>query len=456
MKMKTRKKVGKLVLCAAILASGLTSISVAASSNWSIEDDYTSAWSRQQAEKVALTEETTAPIIDMDFEDVAPDVWVWDTWPLQNRDGSLANVKGYKIAFALVAPRTYTWHDRHTEARIGMFYSKNGKDWTYAGIPYDYDNALGHMQWAGSAMLDEKGKVHFFYTATTDMNANGGKEFNKDGWVQRAEQRLAKTTFDISADKNGVHLTNEGDHQILLEADGHHYETIEQFQEHGNIITGFRDPFFFQDPNTGEEYIIWEGQAGTNRNDLKPENIGDKEYRDTHTVADHAKFYNGNIGIAKVLDNDITKLEILPPLLESVGVNHQMERPHVVVKDDTYYLLTISHEFTFAPGLSGPDGLYGFVGEGSLRTDYKPVNGTGLVVANPAEKPFQAYSWWAAPDGQVISFINEPLDENGQVQFGGTFAPTLKVSFDGDTTKIVKEMQAGEIKPFGPYGRSLR
>ncbi|MCR6105625.1 glycoside hydrolase family 68 protein [Salipaludibacillus agaradhaerens] len=438
-------------VCTAILGSSLMASTVFATSDWDAEDDYTAVWTRQQAENVALTKDTTAPLLetDEDFELVAPDKWVWDTWPLQNRDGSLAQVNGYTIAFALVAPRDLGWGERHTEARIGMFYSKDGKDWTYAGIPYDYDKAYGHMQWAGSAMLDNDGKVHFFYTATG--RKDNSEYFDQPGWEPMAEQRLAKTTFDISADKDGVHLTKEDEHQIMLEADGEYYETLGQWGSNGNIISAFRDPFFFQDPNTGEEYIIWEGQAGPKSNGLKPENIGDEAYRKNANVPDRAELYNGNIGIAKVLDEDVSELKMLPPLLESIGVNHQLERPHVVVDGDTYYLLTISHTFTYAPGLTGPEGLYGFVNEGGLRGDYEPLNDGGLVIGNPAESPGQAYSWWVAPDGQVISFINEPLDENGEVQFVGTFAPTLQLSFDGDQTKIEKEMGYGEIRPFGAY-----
>ncbi|MGM0874699.1 MAG: glycoside hydrolase family 68 protein [Bacillota bacterium] len=440
MEMKTRNKskFKKLVLTAVVAANCLAVTPTLAAE---VSPDYTSVWSRQQAEKVTLTEETTAPKIDLEFDLVAPDQWVWDTWPLQNRDGSLAIVNGYRVAFALVAPRTLGWGDRHTEARIGMFYSKNGKDWTYAGIPYNYDNAKGYMQWAGTSMIDEKGKVHLFYTATGDRD-----NWDYNGWDKRAVQRLAKTTFDINADKNGVHLTNEGKHEIILEADGKHYETIEQ--ANSPIITAFRDPFFLQDPNTGKEYIIFEGQAGSNRDYIKPENIGDEEYRKTHSVPAGAELYNGNIGIAEVLDEDVSELKLLPPLLESVGTNHQMERPHVVVNGDDYYLFTISHTFTYAPGLTGPDGVYGFVGEG-LFSDYKPMNESGLVIANPKENPYQAYSWMVLPDQQVISFINEPIDENGEVKFGGTFAPTLKVKLDGDTSEITKEGRHGEIKPFG-------
>lgn len=451
MKKNVQAKLGKMVLGATILASSFAAIPAFAKDSSSIipavSDSFTAIWSRQQAESVKLNAENTAPKIETTFDLVAPDQWVWDTWPLQNRDGSLAIVNGYRVAFALVAPRTYGWGERHTHARIGMFYSKNGKDWTYAGIPYNYDKALGHMQWAGTAMLDENNKVHLFYTATTDMNANGGKEWNEDGWVKRAEQRIAKVTFDINTDKDGVQLTNESDHKTILQADGKYYETIQQFQLHGHEITAFRDPFFFHDPNTGKDYILFEGQ--TTSTTLKPENIGDEQYRSTHTVPDYARFYNGNIGIAEVLDKDVTQLKLLPPLVESIGTNHQLERPHVVVNGDEYYLFTISHTFTYAPGLTGPDGVYGFYGKGGIRADYKPLNGSGLAIANPPSSPYQAYSWMVLPNQQVISFINEPRDENGQVKFGGTFAPTLKISLDGATSKVTKELQTGEIKPFG-------
>ncbi|NOU76691.1 glycoside hydrolase family 68 protein [Paenibacillus sp. LMG 31458] len=447
MKRRFLPKFGKLVLTATILASSLVASSVSAKeASPTVPDDFTSIWSRQQAEKVALTQQNTAPKIDTNFNLVAPDQWVWDTWPLENRDGSLAIVNGYRIAFALVAPRTYSWGDRHTHARIGMFYSKNGKDWTYAGVPYNTDKALGHHQWAGTAMLDEKGKVHLFYTAVTDMNANGGKEWSDENWLQRAEQRIATTTFDINAGKDGVNLTNEGEHKIILQADGKLYETIQNFN--GNSITAFRDPFFFHDPNTGKEYLIFEGQAGTNY-PLTPENIGDEVYRRTHSLPAGAEKYTGMIGIAEVLDHDVTKLKLLPPLLDSIGANQQLERPHVVVKGDEYYLFTISHTFTYATGLTGPDGVYGFYGKGGIRADYKPMNGSGLVIGNPASNPYQAYSWLVLPNQQVISFINEPRDANGQVKFGGTFAPTLKISLNGDKSEITGEGKPGEIKPFG-------
>src|SRR5207253_10157050 len=137
--------------------------------------------------------------------------------------------------------------------------------------------------------------------------------------------------------------------------------------------------------------------------------------------------YNGNIGITELKDDDYTHPRLLPPLIKADGVNQQLERPHIVVKEGKYYLFTISHQFTYAPGLTGPDGLYGFIGD-SLRSDYKPLNGNGLVLANPADNPLQAYSWCVLKDGSVLSFINEVKGANGDIREGGTFAPTLRLS----------------------------
>ena len=78
-----------------------------------------------------------------------------------------------------------------------------------------------------------------------------------------------------------------------------------------------------------------------------------------HVVPADSKYYTGNIGLMKLTStggNDFSDWELLPPLLSAKCTNQQTERPHLVVKDGQYYLWTISHKFTFAPGLTGPDG----------------------------------------------------------------------------------------------------
>ncbi|SFF56954.1 levansucrase [Halobacillus alkaliphilus] len=414
----------KLVLATALLAGTFIQLPSLVSA---AETTDTPVWSREDVQDFNLTEDNTAPNIDS-FTDIAPDYWVWDTWPLRDRDGSIAKINGYYVTFALTASKEHTWSGRHDHAVIRYFYSKNGKDWTMGEVPYDKEKALGYRQWAGSAMMEKDGTIHLFYTATGRKDE--GPTF---------EQRLAKTTFEMDAKgKSGITVSNNGDHVILAEADGEYYETQEQ--RTGDILYSFRDPWFFQDPQTGEEYIIFEGNSGGFDKTLEDKHIGDIN----EIVPDGAENYNGNIGIAKATNDELTDFELMAPLLEANGVNQQLERPHIVTKGDDYYLFTISHQFTFAPGLDGPDGLYGF-NANSLFGDYEPLNDTGLVVANPEEDPFQAYSWAVLPHGQVISFVNEFHDEDGNFQQGGSFAPTLRINLKGDTTEITNVMREGEI-----------
>jgi levansucrase len=147
-----------------------------------------------------------------------------------------------------------------------------------------------------------------------------------------------------------------------------------------------------------------------------------------------------------------------------VGVNQELERPHVVYKDGLYYLFISSHLHTFGPGLSGFDGLYGFVAD-ELRGEYVPLNGTGLVVTNPENAPFQSYSWMAFPhDGEVLvqnffnyyDFAGATLDEIAALpeseqmrRFGGTLGPTLRLDVDGSATRILGKLGHWEIPMAG-------
>lgn len=137
-----------------------------------------------------------------------------------------------------------------------------------------------------------------------------------------------------------------------------------------------------------------------------------------------------------------------------------------MVHEGRYYLFVSSHTHTFAPGLAGFDGLYGFVAD-SLYGEYRPLNDTGLVVTNPANAPFQSYSWLAFSHRDellVSSFFNyydydRPsiddvalLPETEQMRrFGGTLAPTLRLTVDGDRTQVQGKLGHGHL-PLGSEG----
>jgi levansucrase len=402
---------------------------------YSPEDDFTANWTRAQALRIAPDETNTKPRIPEDFPVMTDEVWVWDTWPLTDLDMRPVKYRGWNVIFSLTAPRNIAFGDRHWSARIGYFYSRDGQDWTYGGDLFPAGESFGCREWAGSAVLTGRRQVHQFYTASG--NENGTCESTD------ALQRLAHAAGRIYADEDGVFFRGFRDHEIVAEADGEIYQTLEQSQA-GPIIYAFRDPFVFRDPADHRIYALFEGNnagvAGTHTCD--PHEVG--RVPAGHQVPADARFYTGNIGLARVRGADMTRWELLAPVLSAECTNQQTERPHLVVRHGRYYLWTISHMFTFAPGLTGPDGLYGFVGD-SLRSDYRAMNGSGLVLGNPEEAPLQNYSDYVMPNLLVESFIDTVPTANGGVRFGGTLAPTLQLQLRGSRSRLVDELDYGYI-----------
>lgn len=442
---KNKKALTALALATSIIASGIAALPAFAQAR-----DQTVNWTREDVSKIELNQDNTLPNIDISkLDKLAPGYHMWDTWPLMDRDGNIASIKGWKVIFALSAPNDVLPGKVHDIATIRYFYSKNGKDWTLGGELFPKGTAFGQRQWAGSAMLDGD-QIHAFYTAT-----------GREGQAQLTyEQRIATATGKIVADSNGVRFENWDKHRIILEPDGKYYQTVEQAKQGESGGYAFRDPMWFKDPNNGKEYILFEGNSGgtVSERQFKPEYAGSAEYLQQHPVPAGAAHANGNIGIAEVVNGDLNNIKMLPPLVEANYVNEELERPHVVVKDKKYYLFTDSHINKYAEGITGPEGMYGFVSD-TLIGGYKPLNGSGLVIANPADNPYQAYSWLVTPELNVVGFaqfgdlngmtVGEIGNQSPEFQFshfGGTLAPTVKISLNGDTTKIEKILPQGWIK----------
>jgi len=134
----------------------------------------------------------------------------------------------------------------------------------------------------------------------------------------------------------------------------------------------------------------------------------------------------------------------LPPLVDADGLNNELERPHIVRHGGRFYLFWSTQAKVFAAdGPSGPNGLYGVVSE-SLLGPWLPLNGTGLVIGNPADAPFQAYSWLVLDDLSVWSFADliglatpprNPAEARSA--FAGTPTPVLQLALERDSSRIV-------------------
>ena len=482
-----------------------------------VEENYTAKWTRADAMQIqrvsdpnapsgasSMPEQYTMPEISNGFPTTSDDVWVWDTWTLTDEAAHQISYNGWEIAFSLVADRHagYTFDDRHTHARLGFFYRKAGTQtssadganssnggWIYGGHVFP-DGASGSIfedqsftaqtEWSGSARLMEDNKIRMFYTSvafyntTTGGSGDGGYGQDDNGSSKPYDPRIVQSEGRIHADENGVWLTGFRTQHQLLVPDGKYYQTREQ-----NPGVNFRDPFTFRDqnnPSDPNEYMVFEGnsafvreqqyvdaaaKAGQNtalatctEEDLGYEK-GDPKAETVESVNQRGGHYQlANVGLARAKNKAMTQWEYLPPLLSGNCVNDQTERPQIYFQDGKYYLFTISHRETYADGLQGPEGVYGFVGDG-LRSDYKPLNqGTGIALGNPINlnfspgKPyspdfnqspytFQSYSHYVMPGGLVESFIDSiGGNKDGNPVRGGSLAPTVKLNISGDTTSV--------------------
>lgn len=404
----------------------------------------TTAWSRADALKVHADDPTTTqPKVSISFPTMDEDLFIWDTLPLKKLDGTIVSVNGWSIIFTLTAtkdPETYKnadgsydittdWNNRHGRARIYYWYSKDSKTWTLGGRVMKEGVSPTTREWAGTPiLLNEEGDIELYYTCVTPGAT------------------IAKVKGKVSVTDDEVKLSDFNDVTELFSTDGFYYQTEEQ-----NEYWNFRDPSPFIDPKDGQLYMVFEGNVAGDRgtHEITTTDMGDVP--PNYSDVGGSRFQTGCIGFAAAKDTDGNDWQLLPPLITAVGVNDQTERPHFVFKDGKYYLFTISHEYTYADGLSGPDGVYGFVSD-SLFGPYEPLNGSGLVLGNPSSQPYQTYSHCVMPNGLVTSFIdNIPSTSDdgfdGDSRIGGTEAPTVQIKLEGNRTFMVKEFDYGFIPP---------
>ncbi len=443
------------------------------------EDDFTAKWTRADARQLkamsdpaapsrenSLPEEYTMPTVPQDFPDMSnEEVWVWDSWTLTDGTSAQPSFKGWEVVFSLVADRKLGFDDRHTYAKLGYFFRKADVaerpadgGWTYGGLVFPDgasgaifdDQSFSHQtEWSGSTRIFDGNKLRIFYTAVAFYR-------NEDGSNRKPyDPRIVQSEGRLFADENGVWMTGFRDQHDMLQADGEYYQTGAQ-----NEFFNFRDPFTFEDPaHPGKTYMVFEGNSAFARGEraCTEDDMGYAPGDPFAETADQAMdqgahFQMANVGLAVAENAASTEWRFLPPILSANCVNDQTERPQIYIKDGKYYLFTITHRGTYAAGIDGPEGVYGFVGDG-IRSDFQPVNrGSGLALGSPSnlnfpvgtpfaphpdQHPgqFQAYSHYVMPDGLVQSFI-DTIGTSDDFVRGGTLAPTVRVDIAGDAVTV--------------------
>jgi levansucrase len=380
----------------------------------------TSTWTAEHLRRLDAGHDTArhviATISAADVVPLLPGVDFWDLWPVRALDGSAASVCGETIWAGLSAPATGDPGERHDQARIRLV-AVAGNRWQDRGPLFADGTSAGSREWAGSLTYDQQAeRLHAYYTAA-GTKAEPRRTFR---------QRIMGASARVECRDSHFALTGWTAHRELISADGLRYQPADQTDGRPGFIKAFRDPFRFDDPATGDAFLLFTGSlAGA-----------------------HSPDFNGLIGIAAASgtgpDGGPQGWELLDPLLTADGTNNELERPHVVHHGGSYYLFFSTQARTFEPTVHAPTGLYGFVGP-SLLGPYEPLNGSGLVLRNPADEPFQAYSWLVLPDGSVSAFVDsfglggrhpDDLEREGpasvRAHFGGTLAPAAQLELDGD------------------------
>lgn len=339
-----------------------------------------------------------------------PGIDLWDMWPLQRRDGTIADIDGGQFWFTLSAPIVGGPNERHSLARIRLL-SHRDNGWTDLGPALPDQFGPGNREWSGSAIIDDDGLVRLFYTAAGNRGEVGG-----------FRQRLVATSARLDTGMAQTRPAGWSPPVEIIVADGRNYRIVDQRDGAIGTIKAFRDPGYFRDPADGQSYLVFTG-----------------------SLANSASAHDGCIGIARALDDDLMTWALLPPIVTADGLNNELERPHILHRDGLYYLFWSTQSSVFAPdGPIGPTGLYAMVAP-SIMGPYAPLNGSGLVLANPSIEPRQAFSWHVQADLSVTSFVDmwgmggrDPRDNaEARAHFGATPAPLLHIMLDGHHSRIV-------------------
>lgn len=345
---------------------------------------------------------TRAPmILAADINRIAPDLDLWDAWPIQLRDGSpLLLGDGSQLWMALAAPHFPDPDERHGHARIHLFRHQAGA-WHALGPAMPDGFSPGSREWSGSAIFDPESRAVTLYFTAAGRRGEAALSF---------EQRL----FSARATLTGhARLEQWRDLAEIVQPDPAHYMPTSGAGGGIGTIKAFRDPAYFRDPADGGHYLFFAGSR-----------------------AGSSSAFNGVVGFAHAPADQPDDWTLLPPLIVADGLNNELERPHVVHHAGLYYLFWSTQRHVFDPaGPTGPTGLYGMVSS-HLRAGWRPLNGSGLVFANPVEAPAQAYSWMVLPDLRVTSFIDD-WGGGADRRFGGAFAPFIRLWLKGDTAGII-------------------
>ncbi|BCG59772.1 glycoside hydrolase family 68 protein [Paenibacillus sp. URB8-2] len=394
------------------------------------------------------------------------DLDVWDTWPLQNADGTVADFKGYDVVFGLAGDPKKGW-----DTFIYLFYKKKGDNsidaWKNAGrvfkdsdkyVPNDPILNQQGEEWSGSATLTSDGEVRLFYT-------------NRHGWDPAhgffGKQTLTTAQINVSeADSSTLKVDGVEDFKSIFDGgDGKIYQNVDQAFGGGDYSDNhtLRDPHYVED--NGRKYLVFEANTGTETGYQGDDSFFNKAYyggsnkffeneKDKLLLSPKkslATLANGALGIIE-LNDDYTLKTVMKPLIASNTVTDEIERANIFELNGKWYLFTDTRGAKMVVDGIGPEDIYmlGYVAD-SINGPYKPLNGTGLVLhqdLDPKDITW-SYAHFAVPQvkGNNVVITSYMTNRGFFEDHKSTFAPSFVVNIKGSKTSVVKDsiLEQGQL-----------
>ena len=380
---------------------------------------------------------------------------IWDSWPVQDaKTGRVVNYKGYQLMIAMMGiPQQ---NDAHIYLLYNKYNDNNLNHWKCAGPIFGFNGKPTDQEWSGSATVNKDGSIQLFY-ADVDTRENTN------------HQKIATVNLKLKVNKkkNTISIAKRSHRHVLFEGDGYHYQTYKQWKStnKGADNVAMRDAHVIS--VGGQRYLIFEASTGSNNYQGENQVYNWKNYGGTPKEAlqnflkvtanddmrSRATWANATIGIIRLTKNENNPkvAEVLPPLVNSLMVSDEIERPNIIPMNGKYYLFAttrLNHGtgddlWQQADAKVGDNvAMLGWVSD-HLTYGYKPLNGDAAVLV--ASVPFNwrtsTYSYYAVPvkgnkkEVLVTSYMTNRGFASGPNK-RSTMAPAFLVRIDGDTTKV--------------------
>lgn len=424
------------------------------------------------ASTIAETENTKFPEFDVSkLKQMWRGKQCWDNWAVRDKRGILANVGGFTVLIALSRPQDASFSEAN---RVAYFYSKDGVNYKPGGFLFgDKQVYKGVSEWSGSTILRDDGKIQTWYTIADGINPEG---------IWQTRQRLATAIQEFEVVGDELVIKEPIFHELLhgaSEPDGSLYERPEDsahkekiFATRHDPLNGSmqtdnncdRDPFYYFDEESGESYLIFEGNTGKSnpsgviKNEYLGFSLDDYDFSPTEDMLKA----NGCIGVIRLANAEGTYGQRLKPWLVFNLVTDECERINLIKHDGYLYLFTVVHGNKMTTNADNPDMInrdfmLGFRTK-HLFGQLEPLNGNGVVVQQKSlgaaysgqmENQQYVYSWLLVPDEKseetgefrCLSYANYcmPID-GGEAKGIMNAGPSVKVKINGGYTEIVDLM----------------